>query len=216
MKSGLFSLIFLFSILIGFAQNNEQKYNIGDFAHGGIVFYVDDSGAHGLVCSLKYVAEKTPWDNELEFHGDALPSPKRNTKSVAVLDGLFDGKENTQRIIDFVGDSLKQYAAKVCDDYEVKTDSVLYDDWFLPSREALSLLYTNRIKLDANLREKGFDIISGKTYWSSTDVNCNEKPYKFMDNVHLAWAHNFSLGNKHKQLPSRKYMPYFVRAIRIF
>ncbi len=30
---------------------NASRYSVGDFAQGGIVFWVDETGQHGLVCA---------------------------------------------------------------------------------------------------------------------------------------------------------------------
>ena len=37
---------------LGFTPQS-QTLKIGDKAHGGIVAYIDDTGKHGLVCSLE-------------------------------------------------------------------------------------------------------------------------------------------------------------------
>ena len=53
--------------------------NIGDLSNGGIVFYVDASGEHGLVASTKNQSNAAPWgclgglkcgfDNECVYDG---------------------------------------------------------------------------------------------------------------------------------------------------
>ena len=35
-------------------------------------------------------------------------------------------------------------AAKLCADYEITVDGITYDDWFLPSKMELSILYANK------------------------------------------------------------------------
>ena len=51
MKSLIITLIITFNSIILFAQ--EKKYQLGDFAQGGIIFWLDETGKHGLVCSKK-------------------------------------------------------------------------------------------------------------------------------------------------------------------
>jgi hypothetical protein len=34
-------------------RENTKTYKVGDFAHGGIVFWVDETGQHGLVSAKK-------------------------------------------------------------------------------------------------------------------------------------------------------------------
>ncbi len=213
-KSVLFSFL-LFSFLFSFGQEKKQ-YKIGDFAQGGIVFWVDESGSKGLVCSISDLGSAISWDTEVDFNGDAAFPPERNTKSVAILDGVYAGKKNTKAIIDFVGNSIKPYAARICDELILIIDSNIYDDWYLPSREELNLIYINRTIINEIALKHSGDSFERKRYWSSTDVDCSEKPYSVTDKVHLAWGHDFSLGGKKYQLPSRKYMPYTIRAIRSF
>lgn len=209
-------VVFLFFIsLKSFSQQNT-KYQVGDFAQGGIVFWLDETSQHGLVCTLFDLAENTQWDNELEFVGETMYQPERNTKSVAIADGVYAGKENTQSIIKFVGKSEKQYAAIICDEYSLEIDSIVYDDWYLPSREELNIMFLNRAIISKIATQKGGESINKKRYWSSTDVDCSKQPYNKYEKVHLAYGHDFSLGSKKYQLPSKKYMPYSVRAIRSF
>lgn len=213
-KSILFSYIFL-SFLFSFGQDKIQ-YKIGDIAQGGVIFWLDLTGQHGLVCALSDQGSKIPWDTEIDFKGDSEFPPERNTKSVSVADSIYAGKANTESIVKFVGKKDKLFAALICSEFVLILDSCVYDDWYLPSREELNLLYLNRKIINEALSNNRGDSLDRKTYWSSTDVDCNEKPYSLYDKVHLAWSHNFSLGNKAKQLPSKKYMPYSVRAIRSF
>jgi len=205
----------IFSCIFSFGQEKLQ-YKIGDGAQGGIVFWVDESGYRGLVCALSNQGLNIPWDTEIDFKGGVELTPERDTKSIAIADGIYAGVQNTKDIIKFVGRSDKPFAALICDELVVNDDSVSYDDWYLPSQEELNLMFLNRIKINESLEKKGGETLDGKTYWSSTDVNCNEKPYVLYDKVHIAWGHNFKLGGKKYQLPSRKYMPYAVRAIRAF
>lgn len=211
-----FLLIFIvFLYLKSFSQENK-KYQIGDFAHGGIIFWLDETGEHGLVCTKSDISESTQWDTELKYIGEPMNSPERNTKSVAILDGIYAGKENTQSIIKFVGKSDIPFAALICDEYELLIDSILYDDWYLPSRDELNIMYLNRTIINETALQKGGESLNKKRYWSSTDVDCGEDPYNKFDNVHQAYGHDFSLGSKKYQLPSKKYMLYSVRAIRSF
>lgn len=68
--------------------------------------------------------------------------------------GLSNGEVNT---ITLVGNYTDTVAAKYCADMVYNG----YDDWFLPAREQLMILYQNRISLG------GFN--SDRTYASSTE-----------------------------------------------
>jgi hypothetical protein len=212
-------LVFLFFLSLKLFSQENKKYQIGDFAHGGIIFWLDETGEHGLVCTKSDIAESTQWDTEVDYKNVTEKyeyPPERNTKSVAILDGIYAGKENTKSIIKFVGKSEMFYAALICDEYILEMDSVLYDDWYLPSREELNIMYLNRAIINETATQKGGESLDKKRYWSSTDVDCSEQPYNKYEKVHQAYGHDFSLGSKKYQLPSKKYMPYSVRAIRSF
>lgn len=213
-KSILFSFL-IFSFLFSNGQEKIQ-YKIGDLTQGGIVFWLDESGSHGLVCSLSNLGSNIPWDTEVDFKGGAEFPPERDTKSVAIGDGIYAGKKNTEAILKFVNNRDKIFAALLCDDLIVTLDSLVYDDWYLPSREELNIMYLNRDIINDVANKNGGQPFERKSYWSSTDVDCSEKPHCYIDKVHLAWGHNFALGGKSKQTASKKYMPYSVRAIRSF
>ncbi|WP_373551862.1 DUF1566 domain-containing protein [Haliscomenobacter sp.] len=62
MKNLILQVIFILSPLSIIAQT----YAVGDFVHGGIVFSVDKSGQHGLVCSKFDVLQFTDWDEAVK------------------------------------------------------------------------------------------------------------------------------------------------------
>lgn len=214
MKNILVIFLIIFS-LQSFSQE-AKTYKIGDFTQGGIIFWLDDSGQHGLVCAKEDQALRVQWDMELEFVGQVMSMPERNTKSVAIADGIYAGKDNTKTIINFVNDTTKNFAALTCDKLVLEEDSILYNDWYLPAREELILMYVNRKIIDKIALTNGGNTFDKKSYWSSTDVNCTIKPHLYNDKVHAAWQHNFNRGGKSFQISARKYMPLAVRAIRAF
>jgi len=65
-------------------------------------------------------------------------------------------------------------AAKVCADYSLVKDSETYDDWVLPSKKELSLMYANI----CNIGIGGFDNDQSTSYyWSSTEENSTNAFY---------------------------------------
>ena len=115
------------------------------------------------------------------------------------------GESNTEKILVKFGDAdpdknKSDYAAKLCADLVVAKGGVIYDDWFLPSKDELNLMRQNLHLYDLG----DFDIFGG--YWSSSIYN-----------EYHAWTHTFSYsdlsGTQHSF--SRR-NTYRVRPIRAF
>jgi hypothetical protein len=88
-------------------------------------------------------------------------------------------------------------AAWLCDLLE----SGGYDDWFLPSKTELNLIYLN-------LRERGLGGFTNEWYWSSSE-----------NSDRSAWTQNFGTGNQigtDSYFDSGKIKGHNVRAIRQF
>jgi tetratricopeptide (TPR) repeat protein len=82
------------------------------------------------------------------------------------------GKSNTEKLVAKMGASTYSsisgytktgnYAARLCDILEYTIGGVTYDDWFLPSKDELNLMYTN-------LHKAGLGGFADDTYWSSSE-----------------------------------------------
>jgi hypothetical protein len=143
---------------------NVCELSIGDTYQGGIIFYVDASGCHGLICTATDLATSGNWSNDYQLIN-------------AVRDGLYAGKFNTERIINnqFTG----IYAAQICANYQGDN----FGDWYLPSKYELNLMYLNIGK--GNFY--GLGNVGGfadNFYWSSTEST----------NSTAAWMQDFNFG----------------------
>lgn len=173
-----------------------RGYKLGDFTQGGIVFWVDETGEHGLVCAKSDQGGSIPW----------YAGTFGNTQAKG--DGPFAGKINTQIIIGAmasIGDDGSVFAARVCNELQVMENGKTYGDWYLPSKEELNLLYLNRAAIDATAQINGggvFQTASDATYWSSTEISNTN-----------AWRHRFDNG---LQITTDKDTNANVRAIRAF
>ena len=121
-------------------QYENDRLKIGSIYSGGIVFYIDKTGKHGLVGAEKDQGKTLFWGT-IKFLG---------TKTY-----LGSGKANTKLIIErsnwATGFLLKKTAAKICTELSLNG----YNDWFLPSKDELNLvLKTTKV---------------GRTYWSSSE-----------------------------------------------
>lgn len=150
----IFILIVLF--LSGFSQIVVacKKHFIGESYGGGIVFYVTKNGRHGLIASKEDQGKELLW-----YVG------KFKTTG-AIKDGLRAGAKNTKLIVNAQTEDAPKanIAAKACADYSININGVVYDDWYLPSKYELSLLYDKR-----NIVGITFDIKYSGAFWSSTE-----------------------------------------------
>ena len=175
------------------AGSGSTTYSVGDFAQGGIVFWVDETGQHGLVAAKKDQSTGVRW----------YAGTYGNTQAKG--DGPFSGEANTSIIIAAqvaIGDDGSTYAARICNELQVTEGGKTYGDWYLPSKEELNLMYQNKATIDATAGVNGGSGFASAYYWSSTESN----------NFN-AWIQYFDLGF---QYYGDKNYPYRLRAVRAF
>lgn len=149
-----------------YAQNTpppDTGYEPGDFAQGGIVFWVDDSGEHGLVCDKHDIGVGPRW--YLGTYGNTY----------ATGDGPFSGEMNTMLMIAgqmAIGNDGAGNAATYCTDLEVTQGGASYADWYLPSKDELARMYQNRVLINSVAQANGGSAFSTTdAYWSSTEYS---------------------------------------------
>lgn len=128
---------------------------IGGKYQGGIIFYVDDTGKHGLI---------------------AAPTDQNNTGlqwfngSFVVTDALGtavgEGLTNTNTITQVQGEG--SYAASLAANLVIGA----YSDWHLPSKDELNLMYNN-IGPGAPAPLTNVGAFIGYDYWSSSEASTN-------------------------------------------
>ena len=160
-----------------------QLLVIGGSYGGGIVAYILKSGDpgydpnvyHGLIAATADQSAGIHW-----YNGSYVVTGATGT-------AIGTGQANTTAIVTIQG--AGSYAAQLCNDLTVGS----YSDWFLPSKDELDKLYTNRVAIG------GF---ADYTYWSSSEIIAAN-----------AWCQVFSNG---LQASSFKSGTYRVRAVRAF
>ena len=179
------------SAWVSFAGSGSSGYSIGDFAQGGIVFWVDETGQHGLVCDKSDLPGFTRW-----FAGSY-------TSTMAFGRGPFSGEANTTIIIanQGFGDGAT-YAARICNELQITEGGKTYGDWYLPSKDELHQMYVNRATINATAVANSGSSFVSSIYWSSTEANGLD-----------AWLQDFSSGS---QSFFDKFLEVYVRAIRAF
>ncbi len=162
----------------------NEDIAIGKNYQGGIVFYVDDSGKHGLIAAP---TDQTDSKGIQWYNG--------SYSTIATSTAAGSGRANTAAIISSQG--AGKYAAKLCDDLELNG----YDDWYLPSKDELNLMY-NTIGQGASGSLKNRGGFASDYYWSSSEYAYG-----------LAWNQYFYSGY---QFSYNKNAPLYVRAVRAF
>lgn len=160
-----------------FTTTENSTLTIGENYEGGIIFYIDPTGQHGLVCAETDQSSGAQW----EYCGSVING----------ADGTAIGTGN-QNTIDIVNNCYDDScAASICSDLVLNS----YEDWFLPSKEELILMYDN-------LYLNNLGSFSADDYWSSS-----EKSETY------AWFKGFYLGTTGS---TNKGASLYVRAVRSF
>jgi hypothetical protein len=139
-----------------------KTYSVGDFAQGGIVFWVDETGQHGLVCA------KTDQSTGIRWYAGT------NGNTRAYGDGPYAGKANTAIIIAAqvaIGDDGEPYAAQICNELQITEGAKTYADWYLPSKAELNLIYLNKSAINTTASANGGTPLSSFYYWCSTEYS---------------------------------------------
>jgi hypothetical protein len=155
---------------------------IGQNYQGGIIFWLDATGQHGLIAATADQSTGIQWYN-LTY---------RSTGTTG--DGLYAGAMNTAMIIatQMADNEMGNFAAKVCADYSVTVGDVTFGDWYLPSKYELNLLYLQQTEVG------GF---ADYYYWSSSENSISD-----------AWRQNFGGGNQYNDFKQNTYYVRAVRA----
>ena len=139
-----------------------RHFKVGDLAHGGIVFWVDESGEHGLVAALSDQNANIIWSQNVTVTGATGGETSEHE-----IGGIGAGSMNSRLIV--MDNHTGLSAAKIC------TDLVLegYSDWYLPSLGELYLmvinLHRNGCPLDGSDCPTALGDFNSELYWSSTE-----------------------------------------------
>ncbi|MDP2721902.1 MAG: hypothetical protein Q8O72_04015 [Bacteroidales bacterium] len=166
-------------------------YHQGDLTGGGVVFFVDPTGQHGLICSLIDMSTDEVWSNIVLQIGPTAQS-------------TWDGQSNTTAIVGQAG--MTNSAAKLCNDYTNDDYGTgIYSDWYLPANQELFLLNEGGYNVNLAILNSGNSTITPLAlayYWSSTEINDSQ-----------VWCNFLILGSPYAQAkPALQH----VRAIRAF
>lgn len=142
--------------------------SIGDTHQGGIIFYLDGSGCHGLVAAPSDQSTGIQW-----YKGSYIDT-------YAYGNGIGSGEGNSQGIRRWQGTCSSCYASQLCQDLNLGGKT----DWYLPSKYELNLMYEN-IGQGNVLGLGNVGNFANNVYWSSTEYS-----------LLAAWEQNFYYGNQ--------------------
>jgi len=145
-------------------DGNITEYVIGMEAEGGIVFYVDETGEHGLVAALEDLGHYEWGSIGVVIDG-------------AIGTSIGTGYQNTIAIVNqgCIPQNNGKIAAQAALDYETS----IYDDWYLPSKDELFEIYNT---IGEMLVQGDMDCIGSCTwYWSSSQLNSESVWVRKMD-----------------------------------
>jgi hypothetical protein len=177
----------------------DYTLQVGDLAEGGIVFYVDETGEHGLVAAMEDLTEGATDPYGWGFNGYEWGCFEENVNG-ADGQAIGTGYQNTMDIVNqgCVTENGGITAAQAALDAEING----YSDWYLPSKDELFEMYSTigNEGLEGNIG--GFDTSDWPYYWSSSEYGNS--------NAWNVYFNNGSTGNYDKNYASR------VRVIRAF
>jgi len=173
-----------------YTVNAVPLHYLGELYGGGVVFWVDHTGQHGLVVSMVDLSTEHVWSNV--------------TCTAIDTTNDWDGVSNTAAITGQSGHATS--AAKLCEDYtNADYGNGIYSDWYLPSIAELNQIWNNFYHIQKALSKDGDSSTTPMLrtyYWSSTEHYSS-----------LAWSYCFYLGSTHSYF---KCLPGYVRAVRAF
>jgi aBig family protein len=175
----------------------DDPYNfiVGDIGPaGGWIFYINPNA---VVDRWKYL-EAAPLPDQRVSQNWIEGGATQTTENGNTNTGIGTGLANTSVIVAQLDHT--DSAAKVCLDYTVDNGGSIYNDWFLPSKDELNLMYVN-------LHQEGVggfvDGDSDQYYWSSSEIDAS-----------IAWSQRFY--NSFQDYTKIKSTLSRVRAVRVF
>lgn len=190
-----------------------QYYELGTYEFGGIIFYLDETGKHGLVAATSDLIEGSQMGVEGTPDGYEWGCAEIEVPGV-IGEEIGTGMVNTQEIVDAACETVNGgvTAAEAALEHEIEVlelndvgevETVVYDDWYLPSIDELEEML-NVIGPGSEIGPiGGFDEHNMPYYWSSTEANSS---YAWL----IFYSGGYMLTTSNKNISCR------VRPIRSF
>ena len=157
---------------------NPATYAAGDFVQGGLYTFTDSGYAY--ITAATDQSTSAPWGCQ-------------GVNIAGTVNTIGAGIANTASIV--AGCATAGIAARLANDLVLNS----FSDWFLPSLEELTEVYTN-------LASAGLGSFVNQSYWSSTQVDAAQAYTVDMNNGN-ANQHNKSQTNRHTRAMRRFLLP---------
>lgn len=162
--------IFIFGIFLFSIQSCEDKeillpnntFEINGEYNGGKIFYIDETGLHGLIADTS---------NQLS---SSWGSNSTNTGATDLDNGF--GKKNTEKIINTLG-CYTSNAACLCNKNYIEG----YNDWYLPSLKEIELIGKNTDILN-----------SSYSYWTSSEYSATSAYFYKKNNSYNMYTNKYN------------------------
>lgn len=128
-----------------------------------------------------------PEHDPIYRYGNYRPAGGISTEVGGIETAIGAGKANTvalieamgeEAYIDYINPTKSKYAAKVCADFVLTKNGIVYDDWFLPSKDELNQIYHNlRVERLGNFS-------TTNNYLSSSESSAGGAWSQYFDNGH--------------------------------
>jgi len=173
----------------------DSIHHVGELFGGGIIFNVDRTRKHGLICSMSNISN--PVSVQL-FNKQDPRHLRGRPDSVMLINQVFAVNDPDQ-------------AKELCENYtNPNFSSGVFYDWYLPSQDELEILFRSKDVVNKTLKALNQRIMNplDNIYWSSSKFY-NE--IQNGDNILIDFDGG-SIVMTARPIPGR----YFVRAIRSF
>ncbi len=177
------------------STDGTSCHHVGEFYGGGVIFWVDHTGQHGLIINLSYISLPMVWSNV----SDSLVGTTND----------WDGTSNTTAIIS--QNRHIESAAKLCSRYSNPDNGDgRFSDWYLPSIAELILLWSHFYEVQKALIDDDLNVTSPLAkfpHWSSTENGSDHDGSS-------AWTFDFKTGDPY--CDEKKTGRNYFRAVRAF
>ena len=139
------------------SQNDSIKHYVGELFGGGVVFFVDESKQHGLICSMSDIRD--PVSSQLNLKQDLIPI-KNQPDTKAILSKDYAVKSRDRAVDLCISYSNSNYGTGV------------FSNWQLPTIDELKILYNVKNEINKALEKVGNSATDPlvKAYWSSSKM----------------------------------------------